>query len=83
MLPFLSKPKSQVGVIVKERAPDKESQDDSGLEACAQDLHEAIKSNDIRKIASALKAAFEICDSEPHEEGEHVSPHSYDSSKED
>lgn len=81
MLPFLSKPKSQVGVIVKERAPDKEPQDETGLEACAQDLHDAIKSSNIKQIASAIKSAIEICNSTPEDDA--PEPHSYDSQKEE
>jgi hypothetical protein len=70
-LPWL-KPKPQTGVIVSTRKSDgsqEEEQDsDEGLHACAEDLMRAIAAKDPAGIASALKAAFAICDSEPHEE---------------
>jgi hypothetical protein len=77
VLPFLAK-KRQVGVIVESRKPDgdvkeqsQESEENQGLEACAQDLLSAIERKDARALANAIKAAFEICESYPHEEGEH------------
>jgi hypothetical protein len=42
------------------------------LEICAEELHEAMKSGNIKGIADSLRAAFEILDSEPHVEGEHI-----------
>ncbi len=42
-----------------------------GLKACAQDLHEAIKTDNIPGIANALKAAFQIFESQPHDEADH------------
>lgn len=87
MLPFLAKQKHQsAGVIMKTRKPDEtsektdESGDDAGLEAAAHDLHSAVHSGDIKGIASALRAAFEILDSMPHEEGPHTND--YDSQNE-
>lgn len=41
------------------------------LMSAAQDLSDALKSNDIEKVAQALEAAFQIADSMPHEEGPH------------
>lgn len=41
------------------------------LSACAEDLIDAIHSKDPQAVAHALEAAFQICDSQPHEEGEH------------
>jgi len=69
------------GVIVQNRTPDKpdENQDDTGIHACAQDLLSAIESKDVKGIADALKAAFEIADSAPHKEG----PHTNEPNKED
>lgn len=81
MLPFLkNKIKPQVGVIIKERAPDSakpESEDydddsNAALEACAHDLIEAVHAKDIKKVAQVLQDAFELCDSQPHIEGPHV-----------
>lgn len=86
MLPFL-KPKPQTGVIVKNREPDEkegeERKDNEALEACAQDLITAIHAHDVKAAAEALKAAFEVADSEPHVEGPHIEPHSYEAQKED
>ena len=77
MLPFL-KPKHQTGIIIAQRKPDgkeelhgPEDQEDAGLEAAAADLIRAVHAKDEAAVAAALRAAFEICDSEPHEEGEH------------
>lgn len=81
MLPFLKK-KHQAGVIVetKERPTDqpKKHQEDQGLMACAYDLIAAVEAKDTQRVAAALKAAFQICETEPHEEGPHIEPHSYD-----
>jgi len=82
ILPFLTKKTPQVGVIVKQRAPDAKpekegKEDDSGIEACAEDLINAIHAKDVKAAAEAIKSAFEILDSEPHEEGSHPEPHSY------
>lgn len=88
MLPFMKKPQS-AGVIVKSRSADEpagklddaqDDGDDQGIEACASDILSAIESKDKKSLGKALKALFEICDSMPHEEGEHTSeaePHSY------
>ena len=50
-----------------------ESHPDESLHACAEDLLGAIKAGDAAGVADALKAFFHICDSMPHEEGEHMS----------
>lgn len=80
MLPFL-KPKRQDGVIVAQRKPNgnidmdlDKNMDDESIDYCSQDLLDGINSKDIKKISSALKSAFEILDSQPHEEG----PHTYE-----
>lgn len=39
------------------------------LLAAAEDLISAVHMKDASKVAEALDAAFEICDSSPHEEG--------------
>lgn len=46
--------------------------------AAASALLKAIESKDVNGIAEALNDAFQIMDSSPHVEEEHVSPHSYD-----
>jgi hypothetical protein len=55
------------------------SSDDDGAEACAKDALDAIKNNDMRALASALRSMFQIFDSQPHEEG----PHTEDSADEE
>lgn len=86
-LPFLRK-KQIAGVIYSHRAPDtategQEDNENAGLEACAQDLIDAIHSQDKRRAAAAMRDAFEILESEPHEEaGEAPSPHTYDAQNE-
>lgn len=85
-LPFLAKPKNNVaGIIIAKRksdgisnqvemASDDQSSDDSGLESAADDILRAISANDSKQLARALRSAFEILDSEPHEEGPHTNP---------
>lgn len=53
------------------RSPDHEVDFDV-LESAAQDLLDAIEKKDTKALAIALRAAFELCDSEPHEEGPHL-----------
>ena len=81
MLPFLKKAKESSGanLIIKTREPDQapdESQDSSAIESAAQDLMSAIQVGDVKAVASALQAAYEMCASEP--DGDEASPHSYD-----
>jgi 2C-methyl-D-erythritol 2,4-cyclodiphosphate synthase len=89
VLPFLkNKQQGIAGLIVKQRNPDKveENQEDTSedkdasIHACAQDLIDAVHAKDIKAAAEAIRSAFEILDSQPHEEGEHTSPepHSYE-----
>lgn len=74
MLPFL-KNKKEASVAGDDdhvmRKPDQEAEYDS-LHSAAEDLIKAIESKDIKSVAEALRAAFDLCDSEPHEEGPHV-----------
>lgn len=82
-MPFLKNKQSSVaGLIIKNRAPDEpvESEDPAAaIEACASALVSAIHSKDPKAVAEALKDAFAILDSMPHEEGPHIENHSYDS----
>jgi hypothetical protein len=86
LLPFIKKP-PQTGLLIKLRPVDGKSEskedegDDSGLEACAKDLIDAIHSKDIKAVKAALKATFEICDSSEDSEdsgSSAPSPHSYE-----
>jgi len=79
MLPFLSNKKSKAGyaqdMIVKDRKPDQSDDKDDPkafLKACAQDLIDAIKSENVDKVAQVLEDTFEMLDSQPHEEGPHT-----------
>lgn len=77
MLPFL-RPEKMSSVIIARRTKDgikdehEEGEHESGLMSAAEDLIKAVHSKDIKAVASALKSAFEISDSEPHVEGEHI-----------
>ena len=78
MLPFLkNKQANSAGLFVKEREPDqpKEEKDmshDEALDSCAKDVMSSIQRQDAKSLKEALKDFFEICDSMPHEEGEHT-----------
>lgn len=87
MLPFLKHKKDTgiAGIIIKKRNPDTQdtesTEETSSIDTCAQDLIDAVHAKDVAGVSEALKAAFKIMESEPHEEGEHTnkpSPHSYD-----
>lgn len=78
MLPFL-KSRKQTGLIISHRKPTGEvqeshSEDDeiAPLRAAAEDLIRAVHDKDVAAVAEALESAFEICDSMPHVEGEHI-----------
>lgn len=87
MLPFL-KNKNQpsvAGLIMKTRAPDEspeqeDSEDSSAaIESCASEIIRAVHAKDPKAVAAALKDAFDILESMPHEEeSESTEPHSYD-----
>lgn len=71
MLPFL-KTAANTGLSIKNRKPDQpadeSSSDSAGLEVCAQDLINAIHSKDIKRVASAIRAAIDIAGSMPDED---------------
>lgn len=74
MLPFLkSKLEASTSAPIESmrREPDEEPEYDA-LESAGQDLIDAVKSGDAKAAAAALRAAFQLADSEPHEEGEHI-----------
>lgn len=54
-----------------EEEADEEKGYDEELHVVAQDLISAMKAGDVKGVAEALRASHDICDSEPHEEGEH------------
>lgn len=74
MLPFLKRTKdASVSAPVEtiERKPDQEPEYDA-LESAAEDLCSALTSKDYKAAAAALRATFQLLDSEPHEEGPHT-----------
>lgn len=71
MLPFLKHDKDAGTTTLPESVKRDHDEDYDMLESAAEDLMSAVHSKDIKGIASALRAAFEICDSQPHEEGPH------------
>lgn len=74
MIPFLKR-KEEASISAPadkiKRDPDDGAEVDS-LEVAAEDLCNAVHAKDYKAAASALRAAFELLDSEPHEEGEHI-----------
>lgn len=81
-IPYLQK-KQIAGLIIKKRESDtlspaendSETEQDQGLESCAEHLIRAVHSKDAPGVAEALRAAFEVLESAPHDEAD---PHSYD-----
>lgn len=85
LLPFLKHKEAAAssGLIVKSRQPDEkpeEDQDDpaAAIKSCAQELIRAVHAKDVDGTANALKDAFDILESMPHEEG----PHTYEAQNE-
>ncbi len=73
MLPFLKhnqEASTSEPVEPVKRKPDEDADYDM-LESAAEDLKQALDEGNVKAIASALRAAFELCDSQPHEEGPH------------
>lgn len=60
------------GHIGPDLSKDKEEDEPDSLEAAAHDMIEAFKKDDVKALAAAVRAAFELLDSEPHEEGPHT-----------
>lgn len=74
--PLLRK-KQVAGLITAKRKPDggteeignaPEVQESHPLSSAASDLMAAVEAKDIDGMARALEAAFQICESQPHEE---------------
>lgn len=68
-LPFLSDSKKKIAdVAMATRRPDEDKlNENEGLQAAAHDILSAIQSKDVKALALALQAAFELC--ETPEEG--------------
>lgn len=74
MLPFLKKNQeasASAPIEAVKREPDEGADDYDSLESAVSDLFEAYKSNDLKAGAAALRAAFDLYESEPHHEAEH------------
>ena len=83
-MPFLKKKEAPIaGLTIKMRNPDEkpeQDEDDSSaaIESCAHELIRAIHAKDTRAAAMALKDAFDILESMPHEEEEsNIVPNSF------
>lgn len=75
MLPYLKdKEFGTVALSDKiERKPDEEQGEDfDSLEGAMSELHSALNSKDYKGAATIFRSAFELLDSEPHEEGPHI-----------
>lgn len=74
MLPFLKNKQGGSGssLLIKQRAPDNpeaESNDpNASIDACSQDLIAAVHARDTKAVSEAIRSAFLILESEPHEE---------------
>lgn len=75
MHPLLQTNSYAKGGSVAEEVMDAPAADNSGggddLTHAADELISAIQTGDAHGVAQALKACFQICDAEPHTEGEH------------
>jgi hypothetical protein len=73
MLPFLKN--KQEGSMSLPSEPIKRDHDEDSdydmLESAAEDLISAVHSKDVKAVCSALRAAFQMLDMEPHSEGPH------------
>lgn len=74
---FLKKTKESgiSGIIMKHRKPDESAEqpeENQALKSAARDILDAVESRDVDRLESAIRAAFQICDSEDHVEGEHI-----------
>ncbi len=67
LLPFLKKSQdgsgNSSGVMTIERKPDTDQASDA-MDAAAQDILRAIESKDYKHLAEAIRAAYQICESE-------------------
>lgn len=72
MLPFLKKDQDASVSAPVETVERDHDETYGGLHAAADDLILAVHAKDTKGVAAALKAAFELCDSQPHEKGEHI-----------
>lgn len=76
MLPFLKKDRANGGIATINVTPESDKSEDhdgmEGVRAAAADLIKAVHMRDEAGVAEAIRAAFDILDSMPHVEGEHL-----------
>lgn len=76
MLPFLKHSKeASVSVApdtIKRKSDSEDESEYDPMHSAADDLIAAVHSKDTKATADALRAAFELADSEPHHEGPHI-----------
>jgi hypothetical protein len=67
----MADPKGLAAVLMAAKpAPEAEDDEDEGLAMAAEEMLSAIKSGDAKGLQAALRNAFALLESEPHEEGE-------------
>ena len=75
MLPFLQKNKeasvSAMPQTIQRDHDENSEQEFDALETAAEDLINAIHAKDVKGVTQALRAAFDLQESEPHDEGPH------------
>jgi hypothetical protein len=71
MLPFLKRKDEASASMPVESITREHDEDFDSLEVAAEDLMVAVHSKNPKAIAEALRAAFDLMDSEPHMEGPH------------
>lgn len=78
---MMDKKKNLAGVILESLGPKKEPEEkkeekdetESGELICAaEEIIEALNERKASELATALKAFFQLCESEPHAEGPHT-----------
>lgn len=76
MLPFMKK-KPIAGLIIAQRKPDggtdiahEEGDENHALDACSEDMIRAMHAKDIKALSAALRAAYEVLQSEPSMESD-------------
>ena len=71
MIPFLKDKQASVASASApiQRKPDEDAEPDyDGMEACMSELAAALKADDSKAAAVAFRAAFDLLESQPHEE---------------
>ena len=75
-LPFLNQKRVAGSIMATRKAEggimDEDMEGQDPLHSAMEDLHSAMKAGNIEEMASAMRAAFQMLDAEPHEEGPHT-----------